>query len=420
MFDIVGGSRPERFCPEIRGWAALRFIDAVPRGLRVEVEDLGRLPGGAGAGFRQTALAAVSSPAAIAWSRDIAVAAPVLGPATGPACLARLWVCSLLGPGGGLAATWPSVVAEVWAVVRPALEKIGIETCGPAGEELQHEVAAPLALVFLKSLAAGRKDLRLIGQGDPDRADGPPFGWAPGIDSLRPLLRYLVLGQVPGRFQSHGFLSSPLARLLRTAGLAVQVVVQRYVCPRCRVRSDGVVCKCRQCGSPLVAWRGRQLVARSVFEQTAGTPVGEGGDFAAELIATGQAGACDPAEVSEVRQACLERAGRLWDDVLLGRFHGVAAIVVLGALAGVRPLSAIVARPCARREWLETLVERLADGRVDREPVAREANAARMAVAAGLGLAAPPPILAAYVGVLATRFRHVVLGRGAYRRCVRG
>jgi len=438
MSDIVGESRARRFCPELRGWAALRFVDAVPRELRVEVELLGRSAGGVSAGvaggdFRRIALSAVSSPAAIAWSREMAAAAPVLGPATGPACLARLLACSLMGVGGGLAATWPSIVGEVWAAIRPALERVGIETRGPMAAEVRHEVAAPLALVFLKSLAAGRKDLRLLGQGDPGRPDGPPLGWAPGIDALRPLLAYLLMGQVPGRFQSHAFLSSPFARQARAAGLAVQVAVRRYACPLCGVARDGPRGEsggssgtCRQCGSPLVAVRTRQLVARSVLERTASDPAGEGEDRRIGRPAGGRGGdcgaaaACDAAEVSEARRACLERAGRLWDAVLMGGGHGVASMVVLGALAGVRPLSAIGGRPAARREWLENLVERLADGRVDREPLADEANAAREGVASGLGLGPPPRILSAYVGVLATRFRHVVLGRGAERGAERG
>jgi hypothetical protein len=417
MSDIAVGSRLDHFCPEVRGWAALRFIEAVPAALREEIENL-RPPAFGDAGFRQAALAIVSTPEAICWSRDLAAAVPALGPAVGPACLARLWVVHLLRTGSGLTAMWPSVVAEVWNVVRPALEKIGIETHGPAREELEHEVAVPLALVFLKSLAAGRKDLRLLGQGDPAHADGPPLGWAPGIDALRPLLAYLLLGQVPGRFQSHAFLSSPFARLVRAAGLAVPAVVKRFGCPRCGVRSDGPSRACRQCGSPLVICRDRRLVARSAFERARGRSPDGREDFAADVVATGQAGACEQAEVHEVRRACVERAALLWQEILRGRSHGAAAVAVLGALAGVQPLAAIAARPPARAEWLENLVETLADARLDREPLARQANAVRMTVAAGLGLAPPPPILSAYVGVLATRFRHVVLGRGAYRRCV--
>ncbi|MGB2975663.1 MAG: hypothetical protein WBD18_06465, partial [Phycisphaerae bacterium] len=60
------------------------------------------------------------------------------------------------------------------------------------------------------------------------------------------------------------------------------------------------------------------------------------------------------------------------------------------------------------REWLERLLDVLAEERLDREPVAAEANAVLEAVAARLGRRRPAAIAAAYVGVLATRFRRVV------------
>jgi hypothetical protein len=220
---------------------------------------------------------------------------------------------------------------------------------------LRHEVASPLAWVFVGSLAAGRKDLRLLGDPGASRPDGPPFGWAPGMDPLGLVLRYLLLDQVPRRFRSHGFMASPLARLLRDLGLARPRV---FVCRRCPV-------------------------CRALF-----------------------------AEASLLRRRCLDRASGLWARAVQSGRHGLAATVVLGALAGVRPLAALADRPMPRREWLEALVSALAEERLEREGVAARANAALEMVASRLGRRRPPAILAAYVGVLATRFRQAVF-RGA-------
>ena len=400
----------ERFCPEIRGWAALRLAALVPDAVREEVES-GPGPPAENADFRQAALAAVSGIEAIRWSRAMAERVPALGVAGGPACLARLWVAGLLRPGGAIGPYWPSVVDEAWAVVRPALEKMGVAARGPGWEELRHDFAVPLALVFLRSLAAGRKDLRLVRDERPDRPDGPPLGWAPGVDALRPLLRYLLLGQVPGRFLSHAFMSSPLAVLVCRAGLVVPVRTMRWECPLCRVRPSGETRFCPHCGSPLVGCCQRWLVARSAVEHAPSWQSPEAGvDCGAARGAAGggQTPVHERAEARWLRRECLQRAVHLWDEVMRGPGHGVAAMVVLGALAGVRPLAAVADRPPAQREWLEHLVDVLASGRLDREPLARAADAACDAVARRTGGRQPQRILSAYVGVLATRFRHKV------------
>jgi hypothetical protein len=114
------------------------------------------------------------------------------------------------------------------------------------------------------------------------------------------------------------------------------------------------------------------------------------------------------AEARLIRRRCLDRASGLWARAVQSGRHGLAATVVLGALAGVRPLAALANRPTPRREWLETLVSALAEERLEREGVAARANAALETVASRLGRRRPPAIAASYVGVLATRFRQAV------------
>jgi hypothetical protein len=243
-----------------------------------------------------------------------------------------LWAARLVAPDGRLEAYWPDLVGEVWRVAAPG------------------------------------------------RPDGPPFGWAPGIDAFPSVLRYLLLGQVPNRFRSHAFLVSPLAHLVCRLGLAVPRSLVRRLCPQCRRcwPRDAGVRRCPHCKVPLVLCRSRRLVSRARL----------------------------------VRRECLRRARRLWRKVIEGRRYGVPAMVVLGALAGVRPLASVAARPRPKREWLERLVDMLAEGRLAREPVAARANAALRAVAIRLGRRQPAPaITAAYVGVLATRFRQCLFGR---------
>jgi len=443
MPDIPGKSAPARFFPEARGWVALRLVPYVPAEIRSQIEQLAGLrpgvarPGrgvagstlamraGASAGasptargasgassFTSAALALVSHPAAVAWSREIAERVPALGVGAGPACIARLWAARLLSPRGGLDPYWPSVVACVWAVVRPVLEKLGVTVDGWHGAELRHEVAAPLALVFLKSLAAGRKDLRLLGMGDADRPDGLPFGWAPGMDAPSAVIRYLVVGQVPGPFRSHALMSSPLARLVRAAGIALPVTVARWRCTTCRAWTDAGGGRCPQCGDPLAVSRVRRLVAsRSLCSgsleprRTIGPDSGPG-LVAARLDALA---VHERVEAAMVRRGCVERARRLWWEVIQNRRTNVSAMLVLGALAGLRPLAAVAEQPPPEVQWLAWLVETLADGRLDRQAIAGAANEALETVASRLGRPRPARILSAYVGVLATRFRHRVL-----------
>jgi len=387
-----------RFCPEVRGWAALRLAALVPAALREAV----RREATEGRGprrFRRDALALVSRPDAITWARQVMERVPALGPAAGPACLVRLWVSGLVRPGGALAAYWPDLVSLVWRTAAPALRMTGLPTRGPRGAELKHEVAVPLAWVFVASLSAGRRDLRLLDSRAGRQPDEPPFGWAPGIDPLGLVLRYLVLDQVPRRFRSHAFLSSPLSRLLRSLGLARLRVVGRWRCPVCRAAPTEAVCDCRcpHCGGRLVLCRTAQLLSPGPGD--AGRPAR--GSSAAVCVP-------ERAEARLMRRTCLCRASALWGRAVEEGRHGVAATVVLGALAGVRPLVAMADRPRARREWLERLLDVLAEERLDREPVAAEANAVLEAVAARLGRRRPAAIAAAYVGVLATRFRRVV------------
>ena len=414
MPDICEKKVSERFCPVVRGWAALRLVSFIPRAVRDEIE-IRSTPAGAAADFRRGALAVVSSPAAIYWAQEMAARVPALGVAAGPACITRFWVARLLRPGGGLVDYWTSVVDEVWAVIRPALEKIGVTTRGPCCRELRHEVAVPFALTLLKSLAAGRKDLRLVEKSGLPRPDGLPFGWAPGIDAMRPLLRYLFLGQVPGAFQSHAFLSSPLVRLIRASGLGVLVAVSRRECPQCRVGSDKGGDRCLHCGAVLVVRRERRLVARAMLERQTYPHVDFPGCPPEPLTDAATAGQLPVPERVEAAQACrqcIQRARRLWEKVILGHGHGVAARLVLGALAGVQPLTIITERPPPEPPWLETLVETLADGRLNRKVIARRANAALAAMNRSGGPLLPSRILSAYVGVLATRFRKSILGAG--------
>jgi hypothetical protein len=115
----------------------------------------------------------------------------------------------------------------------------------------------------------------------------------------------------------------------------------------------------------------------------------------------------DLVEAESERRQCLKRAGTLWQTIIMGRRADVAARVVLGALAGVEPLVLVADRPAPRRQWLERLVEVLAESRLDRVPLAAEAHAAAEDVAGRLGRRRPV-ILSAHVGVLASRFRRAV------------
>jgi len=280
------------------------------------------------------------------------------------------------------------------------------------GGELRHEVAAPLALVFLKSLAAGRKDLRLVGQGEANRPDGPPFGWAPGIDAPSAVIRYLVVGQVPGLFRSHALMSSPLVRIIRATGIALPVTVSRWRCTTCRAWMDAGCGRCPQCGAPLVVSRVRRLVAaRSLGggpwePRRAIRPAL--GPVSAAARSDGLA-VYERVEAAEVRRGCVERALRLWREVIQNRCMNISAMLVLGALAGLRPLAAVAEQPAPEDRHLAWLVETLADERLDRQAITRAANEALDAVALRVGQPRPARIISAYVGVLATRFRRRVL-----------
>jgi hypothetical protein len=119
---------------------------------------------------------------------------------------------------------------------------------------------------------------------------------------------------------------------------------------------------------------------------------------------------CDRAEAEAIRRRCVARAGLLWEKAIRGGGRNAPPMVVLAALAGMRPLVAVAERPPAEPAWLQALVEALADERLDRVRLAGEANLALAAVARRLGQPAPEAVSAAYVGVLATRFRQAVLG----------
>jgi hypothetical protein len=361
------------------------------------------------------ATALVSRPVVIAWAREVAGRIPALGPAAGPACVARLWAACLLRPEGRLKAYWPDILGRTWNVIRPMLAKMGLPACGPGQEDLRHEVAVPLAVVFLQSLAAGRKDFRLLGMGGADRPDGPPFGWAPGIDSVSPFIRYLVAGQVPGGFQSHALLASPLARVVSAAGLAAAVTVAQWRCPRCGGGVAGGAGRCPQCGALAVQVRVRRLVATSSLGLGgADVPGPKARRPPASSAGAGRGGLAeaDRVEAGAVQRQCAVRARVLWERVVRGRASNVPAMVVLGAMAGVQPLVLVADRPVPCCAWLERLVETLADRPLDRARLVHEANGAMAVIAGRLGLAPPPPLRGPYVGVLATRFRRVVLGLG--------
>ena len=398
MAGVSWEHRANRFCPEVRGWAALRLAALVPAPLRQIVRREATEVRGPRR-FRSDALALVSRPEAVAWARQIAERAPALGPAAGPACLVRLWVWSLTRCDGALAAYWQDVVDRVWQTAVPALRMVGLPTRGPRAEELRHEVAVPLAWVFVSSLSSGRRDLRLLDEGRPRAADAPPFGWAPGADPLGLVLRYLVLDQVPRRFRSHAFLASPLGRLLRSLGLARQKMVLSRRCPMCRAAPPEMIrgCRCPHCGGRLVVSRRPCLLA-----------LGRGEESGSAEVPRIAGGVPERVEARLMRRECLRLALGLWGRAVERGRHGVAATVVLGALAGVRPLETMAERPRPRREWLERLLDALAEDHLDRDPVAAAANAALHAVAARLGRRRPPRIAPAYVGVLAARFRRAV------------
>ncbi|MCX5683645.1 MAG: hypothetical protein NT049_08175, partial [Planctomycetota bacterium] len=413
-----------RFCPEVRGWAALRLIACVPEPIREEIDRCALLPSAEGAhgrpsaakDFVASAVGLVSHPASIAWSREVASRIPALGVAAGPACIARLLALRLLQPGSALQVYWPDIVDRVWSVISPALGKMGVPVQGYSREDLRHEVASPLALVFLKSLAAGRKDLRLLDAAPADRPDGPPFGWAPGIDAIGPVLRYLLADQVPGRFQSHAFMASPLARVTRAAGIAAPVAVVRWRCGACRTWATGEGA-CPHCGAALVPVRTRRLVATALLAR------GEDERLRRlrprpSLEESCALTVCDRVEAEAAGRSCAARAGLVWERVVRGGPCNAPAMAVLAALAGLRPLTEIANRPAADPQRLRTLVEVLVDVRLDRVRLAGEVNLALASVARRLGQPVPEAVSAAYIGVLATRFRQAVFGpRGGRIGC---
>jgi len=405
MFHTSGKPASERFYPETRGWAALRLSALAPPLVRGEVEArAARAP--RASSFAGDALRLVSLPPCLEWARRLATDLPALGVPAGPAAIARLWAARLLAPESAIASYWPSVVESVWRVVAPALRMVGLAARGPRGEDLRHEVASPLALVLLASLAAGRKDFRLLGDEDSPGREGPPFGWAPGPDPLPAVIRYLVLDQVPGGFRSHAFLTSPLARTLRGLGLAAPVVIERRRCPRCRTDwpdADGDGC-CPHCHSALATVRARRLVVRTGFGAAGLAAAGASAPQAVEVAPW------DKAEAHELRRACLGRALGLWHEVIQGRRYGVTAMVVLGVLAGVEPLEGLASHPAPAAGDLDRLIEALAEAWLDRPPIVARASAALGPLAARLGRPSPPPMTAPHVGVLATRFRRAVLG----------
>ena len=396
--DLSVKSRASRFCPEVRGWAALRLASAVPAGLREAVRRAATERRGPRR-CHSDARARVRRPDAVAWARRAAACVPSLGPAAGPACLVRLWVSDLVGRGGALGAYWPDLVSRVWRTVAPAVRRTGLGTRGGREAELRHDVAVPLAWVFVASLSAGRRDLRVLSESPGCRTDEPTFGWAPGVDPLGLVLRYLLLGQIPRRFWSHAFLGSPTGRLLRSLGLVRLRTVGRWHCAACRAAPAEAVRdrRCPHCGGGLVLCRGPRLLAPGPGDSA--RPAA--GPSAATRVP-------ERAEARMMRRGCLRRASGLWGRAVEEGRHGVAATVVLGALAGVRPLVAMADRPRARRAWLERLIDALAEEHLDREPLAATANAVLDAVAARLGRRCPPVIASAYVGVLAARFRRTV------------
>jgi hypothetical protein len=115
------------------------------------------------------------------------------------------------------------------------------------------------------------------------------------------------------------------------------------------------------------------------------------------------------AQALAARRQCLQRARDLWDRVVAGGRHGLVSALVLGALAGVRPLGSVIGR-APRPEWLERLVDALVEARLDRGPIARSVNRALEASLPGPGRA-PRTVRPGHVGVLATRFRQAVLVR---------
>jgi len=408
--DPEGGRGPDGFNPALRGWAALHLVALAPEEVRRAIRQF-RCRDAARASFRQDAVGLVSRPEHIAWSRRLAECSAAAGVAAGPACVARLWAASLVRPGGGLESYWQSLVADVWQAVAPALPMLGFAVRGAWRDELIHEVAAPLALVALRSLAAGRRDLRLL-EADADGPDGPPFGWAPGMDSWTATLRYLLLGQVPNCFRSHALIASPLARLLRQSGLAVAVTLTVWTCPRCGTgRGNADAGLCRHCGSGLVPRKVPRILARqrlewagSAFEPGCGRPRAEAG-VSAPLC---RLAVPERVEALEARRQCVGRARDLWQAVVQGDRHGLVTMLVLGAMAGVRPLGSVVGCP-PRREWLEQLVEALAEARLEREPIAARVNRALEASTEGEGVR--QRVRAAHVGVLAMRFRRAVFHR---------
>jgi hypothetical protein len=127
--------------------------------------------------------------------------------------------------------------------------------------------------------------------------------------------------------------------------------------------------------------------------------------------------ACDHAEAEALRRRCIARARLLWERVVRGGSCNIPAMAVMAALADVQPLAAIADRPPGDPRWFRTLVETLAEGQLDRVQVARKVNAALAAAVLRLGRPAPEAVSAAYVGVLATRFRQAIFGPRTRRAC---
>lgn len=399
----------ERFCPSKRGQAARELESSVPLALRAEIKAMAAAAPPA-TGFQQGAVAVVSTPRATAWSAEVAHQRPDLGPPAGPACIVHLWAAGLLRRGSAFDTYWPSLLRETWNVVQSALDLAGIDTKFLSHrQELQHDVAEPLAMGFLRSLAECQKDLDLI---DKECGCGSKkeFGWAPGIDPLRPTLGFLFLGQVPGRFRSHAFTASPFAQAVCAAGFADVSEIRRRECSRCKIWLDTEDDCCPNCHGPLKIHMERRLTPRLDLDvplerepkvwssrgevRLSPTPVPEQIGFL------------------EIRRKYVRRARGLWKEVIQGQRYGLEARLVLGAFAGVRPLRIILDGLPPKDVWLEILLDTLAEPRIKGRAVAEEVNCA-LAMMRQDASAAPCPekILPRHIYNLANHFRDHVFGR---------
>ncbi|NQT21693.1 MAG: hypothetical protein HQ592_18450 [Planctomycetes bacterium] len=132
----------------------------------------------------------------------------------------------------------------------PATANTGQGKSTAPGKVVWEHIYTPLAGLILSSLASLRLVEELAG---PAGRTVHPFGWAPGVDSLRQALQFALLGQRSSYLPPMGFIHSVFARYIVRAGYASIVPFQMSSCRNCQRRfAPAEACTtCTICGNRL-------------------------------------------------------------------------------------------------------------------------------------------------------------------------